>query len=66
MVWGIPTSILASFLISKVVDITDFALPLRSLVTAVGCILVTVFITMLYGVAKLKKQSPMEVIHSEN
>ncbi len=62
-VWGIPTSILASFLMG---DMADFALPLRSLVIAVECILVTVFITMFYGVAKLKKRSPMEAIRSEN
>ena len=65
LLWGIPLSLIGSFLISRLYIRSAFQIPGKSLAIAAGCIFLTVFITMFYAVRKLQKQNPIEAIRSE-
>ena len=66
LLWGVPLSLIFSFLISRAVAISAPAVPWKALAISAGCIFLTVFITMFYAVSKLRKQNPMEAIRSED
>ena len=66
LLWGVPLSLIFSFLISGTVGISAPAVPWKALVISAGCIFLTVFITMFYAVSKLRKQNPMEAIRLED
>ncbi len=66
MLWGIPLSIVCSFLISRVYALSVFRLPWQSLAIAAGCIFLTVFITMFYAVSRLRRLNPIDDIRSES
>lgn len=69
LLWGIPLSIAASFVIGRVGNMSyesSFTIPVSAIVIAAGCIFLTVFITMFYAVSKLKKQNPIEAIRCES
>ena len=65
LLWGIPLSLLGSYLISRLYIRSAFRPPWSSLVICSGCIFLTVFITMFYAVRKLQKQNPIDAIRSE-
>ncbi len=65
ILWGVPLSLFFSVTIYRIAAVGKYAFPVSSLLIASGCIFLTVFITMLYGVGKLKNQNPMEAIRTE-
>ncbi len=65
LLWGIPISLLVSYGIHLEADLEAFRLPISSILIGAGCIFTVVFVTMFYGVSKLKKSSPIEAIRIE-
>lgn len=69
LLWGVPLSVVVSFLIGQVGSFrydAVFSVPVSAIVIAAGCIFLTVFITMFYAKSKLKKQNPIEAIRCES
>ena len=68
LLWGIPLSVAVSFLIGQIGSLrydAAFSVPVSAIVIAASCIFLTVFITMLYAVSRLKKQNPIEAIRCD-
>ena len=69
LVWGVPISLVLSFLIQGIDrDITNagFVPPWNALLIAALCVFVVVFTTMFYAVSRLRKDNPIEAIRMEN
>ena len=69
LVWGIPISLVLSFLIQGIdrgITNTDFVPPWNALLIASVCVFAVVFITMFYAVSKLRKDNPIDAIRMEN
>ena len=69
LLWGVPISLLMSFLCYKVLSLSyylEFTLPWGTLTMGAGCIFVVVFISVFYSLTKLRKDNPIEAIRTEN
>lgn len=65
MLFGIPLSLLSSYLMSRA-DMIKYVPPIKDIAFASGCIFITVFVTMFYAFSKLRKQNPIDAIRSES
>ena len=69
LLWGLPISILVTFLIHRVTNRvyeSGFYIPWHSLVIAVGSVFVVIFAAMWYAAAKIKKDNVVETLKNEN
>lgn len=69
LIYGIPVSILITYLIFKSVSqsiVTSFFIPWQSILIAVGSVFLVVFITMIYSMSKIKKDNPIDALKNEN
>lgn len=68
MLWGIPISLAASYLIQHMdnsISSKGFTLPWDALVIAALCVFLVVFVTMSYAVSKLRKDNTIDAIRME-
>ena len=69
LLWGLPISILVTFLIHRVTNgvyESGFYIPWHSLVIAVGSVFVVIFAAMWYTAAKIRKDNVVETLKNEN
>ena len=69
LLWGLPMSLVVSFLIHMVIyDIqeTPYEMPLAAMLVAIFSVFIVVVISMLYAARKLGKDNLIEAIRSEN
>ncbi len=69
LLWGLPIGVLLDWLVFMVTNhaiITSYTLPWISICIGAGCILLVVFVSMLYATRKLTKENPIEAIRQEN
>nr|MDD6335741.1 FtsX-like permease family protein [bacterium] len=69
LLWGLPVAIGITFLIYLGVHSgmdTPFMLPWMSIGIAVASVFIVVFITMLYAMARIKKENIVEALKNEN
>ncbi|MGI6265033.1 MAG: ABC transporter permease [Acutalibacteraceae bacterium] len=69
LVWGLPASVLITYLIWRVTDASvriGFYVPWTSVAIAVGSVFAVVFATMLYAAGKIKKDNPIDALKNEN
>lgn len=66
---GIPISIAISIWLQRIgiqVSPSDYQLPIKSMAVGAGCVFAVVFLSMIYGVNKMKKDNLIETIRMEN
>lgn len=69
LLYGVPISLLFTWLIYRAVGISfeaTFAIPWKSLAIAAASVFLVVFVTMLYSMQKLRKESTVETLKNEN
>ena len=69
LIWGIPISILLSFVMYKLLDgdmITSFTIPFVPIIISVLVVFILIRIIMNYSVKKINKQNIIETIRNEN
>ncbi len=68
--WGIPVSILTTYLIFLVArggeEALRFFIPFGSFAVAIGSVFIVVFATMLFAMDKIKKDNPIDALKNEN
>jgi putative ABC transport system permease protein len=68
--WGIPVSILTTYLIFLVArggeEELRFFIPFGSFAVAIGSVFIVVFATMLFAMDKIKKDNPIDALKNEN
>ena len=68
LLYGIPVSILVTWLIYRAFDFsfsTGFYVPAYALLIAIFSVFAVVFVTMLYAMGKIKKENPIDALKSE-
>lgn len=69
LLWGIPISLVLSFLIQRIEggsSAAPFIPPWGALVIAAACVFAVVFTTMFYAISRLRRDNPIEAIRMEN
>lgn len=69
VLFGLPLSLLLTFGIYQVsgfVYSVEYQVPWTAAVIASGCVFLIVFVSMLYAVSKLRKDTPIEAIRMDN
>ena len=69
LAWGLPASVLMTFLIYRVTEVAmerSFYIPWYSIAIAVGSVFAVVFATMLYSTNKIRKDNPIDALKNEN
>lgn len=69
LLWGLPLSYLGCWWLHGVMDevvVSAYRFPWGMAILGAGCIFLVVFVTMLYGIGKLKKDNPIDAIRLEN
>ncbi len=69
LLWGLPIGVLLDWLVFKVTNhaiITGYTLPWFSICIGAGCILLVIFVSMLYATRKLSQENPIDAIRQEN
>lgn len=69
LIWGIPISILLSFIMYKLLDgntIGSFTVPFFPIIIAIVVVFILIGIIMNYSVKKINKQNIIETIRNEN
>ncbi len=69
LLWGLPISVVISWLIWRVVNMSfengGFSLPWLAIAIAAGSVFLVVFATMLYATSKIKKANPIDALKQE-
>ncbi|MBR0081669.1 MAG: ABC transporter permease [Clostridia bacterium] len=69
LVWGLPASILVTFLIWNIMSEAveqGFYVPWHSVLIAVGSVFAVVFATMLYAKQRIRRDNPIDALKNEN
>ena len=67
--YGIPASIIVTFLIHQVIIqgvTTDFYLPIRSILISIFSVFIVVFISMMYSMRKVRNENIIDALKNEN
>ncbi len=68
-VFGLPLGIAANYgIYTLTISLTNrpYEIPLNSITLVIGCIFLTVFVSSMYALSKIKRDDPMKAIRSEN
>lgn len=67
LLYGVPISILCSWLICKgmLTDDVKFTLPWSSIGISVVSVLLVIFVTMMYAVSKIKKENIIDALRDD-
>ena len=69
LLYGLPLGLLAGYgvyLITDQAENLSYTAPWNALLIASVCVIAVVFISMLYGISRIKRVDPIEAIRSEN